>query len=237
MTGTARRRRVTLAITGASLAAAVMTAGAAQASAVTVANWQMNESAGATVMHDSSGHGINGSIGSDVVTGATYNGSVGYKFSTSQSLVPNSGRLVRASSGALNPGTRDFAVTIRFRTFAPTANLIQKGQATTPGGYFKLEQPDAGGVHCVFGGAKGVVGVATGRAVDDGVWHTVRCERTPTAVTMTVDGVVTDKQSGSTGAISNTYPVTIGGKLSCNQSPVDCDYFSGQTDYVTIKAS
>ena len=49
-------------------AVAVVVAFAAPASAATLADWQMNEGAGATVMVDSSGH-VNGTIGSDVVTG------------------------------------------------------------------------------------------------------------------------------------------------------------------------
>jgi hypothetical protein len=63
---------------GSSLTAAfaLAVAFAAPASAATLANWQMNEKAGASVMVDSSGH-VNGTIGSDVVTGLTFTGATG----------------------------------------------------------------------------------------------------------------------------------------------------------------
>ena len=58
-------------------AVAVVVAFAAPASAATLADWQMNEGAGATVMVDSSGH-VNGTIGSAVQTGFKFNGATGY---------------------------------------------------------------------------------------------------------------------------------------------------------------
>ena len=45
-----------------------------------VALWAMNEGRGARVMADSSGHGLHGSIGREVRTGTTVNGSTGYRF-------------------------------------------------------------------------------------------------------------------------------------------------------------
>jgi len=58
-------------------AVAVVVAFAAPASAATLADWQMNEGAGATVMVDSSGH-VNGTIGSAVQTGFRFNGATAY---------------------------------------------------------------------------------------------------------------------------------------------------------------
>ena len=54
---------------------------------------------------------------------------------------------------------------------------------------------------------------------------------------MTVDGVVRDIRSGTTGTIANTRPITIGGKLNCNQVDITCDYFVGDIDYVRIESN
>ena len=64
---------------GSSLTAAVVVgiAFAAPTSAATLANWQMNEGSGATVMVDSSGH-VNGTIGSAVQTNFKFGGATAY---------------------------------------------------------------------------------------------------------------------------------------------------------------
>ena len=53
---------------------------------------------------------------------------------------------------------------------------------------------------------------------------------------MIVDGKFTETRSGATGAISNSLPLTIGGKFNCNGAPVGCDYFAGEIDRVQIDA-
>jgi hypothetical protein len=45
------------------------------------------------------------------------------------------------NSAALNPGTGDYAVEFRMRTTHSFGNVIQKGQAGAPGGYWKFQQP------------------------------------------------------------------------------------------------
>ena len=67
-------------------------------------------------------------------------------------------------------------------------------------------------------------------------WHTIRCERTATRVTMTVDGVIVARRNGTTGSISNTWPLSIAGKVSCDQVRVTCDYFPGFIDRIQIDA-
>jgi hypothetical protein len=54
---------------------------------------------------------------------------------------------------------------------------------------------------------------------------------------MTVDGVVTGRNRNPTGSIAITRPITIAGKLSCDQAETTCDYFSGGTDYVKVETS
>jgi hypothetical protein len=219
---------------------------ASAAATVTVADWQMNEPAGASVMVDSSGNGINGSIGSGVQTGFVFNGATGYHWVKICPACPpaHPERLVVVDSSQLNPGTRDYAVTMRFRTTHSAGNMIQKGQSGAPGGYFKWEIP-SGRLKCQFTSKDGNGNVIANRSVrsplamplNDGVWHTVRCEKTD-RVTMTIDGTTVVQSSRATfGPISNTVPLTIAGKRNCDQITVTCDYFSGDIDWVRIETS
>jgi hypothetical protein len=222
--------------------AAAVLGGAAPAGAAAntlVASWQMNEPAGSTVMTDSSGHGITGTVGSGLTTGFQSSGTTGYKWDSVDPVAPPAKpqRLVQVNNSALNPGTKDYAVTIRYRTTHSYGNVIQKGQNATAGGYFKFEQPN-GFISCLFKGATGQQrGIVSKIALNDGAFHTVRCERTVNQLTMTIDGTTTYKLVGPTGNISNTFPLTIGGKLSCDQVKVTCDYFAGTIDWVTIESS
>src|SRR5690242_13646044 len=92
------------------------------ASLTTLALWNMNETSGSTLV-DSSGNGIDGTIGSEVVR----NGSV----HTFTYLKPNTppahpGHLdtVTAKSSMLNPGTRDYSITIRAKWTNAFGNII-----------------------------------------------------------------------------------------------------------------
>lgn len=217
------------------------------AATVTIADWEMNEPVGATVMNDSSGAGINGSIGSAVKTGVVVNGATGYEWTSTNpnQPPPKPERLLQVPDSRLNPGSRDYAVTVRFRTTHSYGNMIQKGQSATPGGYFKWEIPN-GQLMCLFrsrdasGHLLGEKSVKSpiGMPLNDGAWHTVRCEKTVNQVTMTIDGTTTvASPHGTIGPISNNVPLTIAGKLNCDQVSVTCDYFAGDIDYVKIEAS
>jgi hypothetical protein len=214
------------------------TAAPASGAATTLlASWQMNEGAGATTMVDASGNGLHGTIGSAVQTGVAFDSSnLGYRWSKTN---PNEApakpeRLVTVNNSKLNPGTRDFAVTIRYRTTHSYGNIVQKGQAGSAGGYWKLQAPQ-GVLSCLFRGASGSRSVNAGVALNDGAWHTVRCERTATGVTMTIDGTRIRRATGATGNISNTAPLSIGGKYKCDQVKITCDYFSGDIDYLRVE--
>lgn len=238
-----RRNSRMLAVLGAAVvtgATLLVTASPADAAATTlVASWQMNEPAGATVMTDSSGHGITGTIGSAVATGVQTSGTIDYQWSSVNPTAPPAKpqRLVQVNNSALNPGTRDYAVTIRYRTTHSYGNMIQKGQNATAGGYFKFEQPN-GFITCLFKGATGQQRAIVSKiALNDGAFHTVRCERTTNQLTMTIDSRTKYSLTGPTGNISNTVPLTIGGKLNCDQVKVTCDYFAGTIDWITIESS
>jgi hypothetical protein len=201
-----------------------------------IARWDMNEWSGSRVMRDSSGHGLNGRIGGEVSTGVSGSGATGYRFGRLEPDTPpaHPGHLVTvADNDYLDPGTRDFAITVRLRTTYQFGNIIQKGQATVPGGNFKLQIPN-GIVQCSFRGASRFLLVQSSRRLNDGRWHTVRCSRSRSSVALTVDGRTVARGRGWTGRISNSWPLTIGGKSSCNQVEVGCDYYAGDLDWVEI---
>jgi hypothetical protein len=206
-----------------------------------VAIWQMNEAAGARTMVDSSGNGINGTIGDDVLAGtALSGGGTGYRFPFVAPNQPpaNPERLAQVPHrSALNPGSGNFAVEFRMRTTRNFGNVVQKGQAGAPGGYWKFQQP-SGKISCLFRGSAGSSTASSGSVrVNDGQWHVVRCERTSSSVTMLVDGVVTGRNRNPTGTIANTRPLTVAGKLNCDQAEITCDYFVGDLDYLRIETS
>jgi hypothetical protein len=229
-----RRSFVVMMIAATVVAGTATTAEAA--SGHTVATWEMNEPAGARTMADSSGHGLRGSIGGEVGPGVHVRGVAGYRFSRLEpdSPPPHPRHLVTVRDAAdLDPGRRNYTVTVRLRTTEYFGNIIQKGQATVSGGSFKLQIP-SGKVQCLFRGSDGQVIVSAPGAINDGWWHTVRCARTTSQLTLTVDGSVVARRSGRTGWIANSWPLSIGGKTSCDQVDVGCDYYAGDIDYVEI---
>jgi len=212
---------------------------AAPASAATLADWEMNEAPGAHVMTDSSGH-VNGTIGSAVQIGVSVLGATAYRWTftspTAQPAKPE--RLVQASSATLNPGAGTYTVQLRYRTTKHFGNIVQKGQAGSAGGYFKIENT-GGHLNCVFRGTNSA-GAFQRKAVEspavlsDGAWHVATCMRTATGLTLNIDGTVVATAKGSSGTISNSRPITIGGKLACDQVKTTCDYFTGDIDYIRI---
>jgi hypothetical protein len=231
------RRLLAVSVALAGVLALASPANAAFEQAVGV--WQMNEPAGSRSLQDSSGNQIDGVIGTDVLTGiALSGGGIGHRFPFVRPNQPpaNPQRLVQVPhDNRLNPGTGNFAVEFRMRTTHSFGNVIQKGQAGSPGGYWKFQQP-SGKISCLFRGSAGSSTASSGTVrVNDGAWHTVRCERTSSSVIMTVDGAVTGRNRNATGTIANTRPVTIAGKLNCDQVEITCDYFAGDIDYVRIE--
>jgi hypothetical protein len=218
--------------------AIVMSPVPAQAAGRPLATWLMNEAPGARIMVDGSGNRLHGTIGREVRTGARVSGATAYRF---ERLEPNKPparpeHLVRVPDNAnLDPVDRDYAVTIRIRTTHSFGNIIQKGQATVAGGYFKFQIP-RGYVQCLFRGSVGTIEITANRAINDGRWHTVRCERTKAGVVLLIDGRLAARRSGWTGTIANSWPLSIGGKISCDQVKVTCDYYPGDIDSVRIEA-
>ena len=175
-------RRARLAALGAAAGLAVA-APDLHAGSTTSARWHMDEGGSSNGMRDSSGNGIHGTIGSAVEVSGTGH----YHWGAVQPNQPPAKpeRLVQVSDSRLDPGTRDDAVTFRYRTTRPFGNIMQKGQATTKRGQWKVQLPQ-GNVSCLFRGALGKRAVRSTGAYDDGRWHTVRCERTSTGVRLTI---------------------------------------------------
>jgi hypothetical protein len=212
--------------------------GTASAAGSTVLDLELNSKSGTTTP-DASGMHHDGTVGSLVTVGSGYarfpyhSPDAGVYYGAKQLItVPD------AKDGSLDPGAGRFSVEIRYRTTHAFGNIIQKGQATTVGGQVKFQQPK-GKISCMFKTSTGTATASSGTLLlDDGAWHVVRCDRTPSAVTMYVDGVKTMRINHTTGTLNNTKPWTIGGKLDCDAaagSGADsCDYFAGDIDYVRL---
>jgi hypothetical protein len=202
-----------------------------------VLDLELNESRGARVAHDTSGRGNDGMIGSHVVMNGSYGhwdfhspGEHAYFGTRHLIVVPDAG------NHSLDPGRGRFTVEIRFRTKESFGNIIQKGQAASPGGQVKLQIP-GGRLTCMFKTASGTATAGSRKMrLNNNRWHTVRCVRTPTSVTMFVDGRRVSRSRHHTGNLDNSKPWSIGGKLNCGPgSGADsCDYFSGDIDYVRL---
>ena len=226
--------RAFCAVSATAVAASLATVPAHAASASIL--WEMNEPAGATVMHDSGPLGINGTIGSEVTTGVTIDGATGYQFPRLKPNTPPTHPqhlVVVPDQTALDPETGNYSVEIRYRTTNAFGNLIQKGQSKSVGGQWKFQLP-GGRPQCYFKGSAGKAGAGWKTPINDGQWHTLLCVRTPDSVTLYVDGVKRGRKVGPTGNINNTFPLTIAGKQKCDQVNVTCDYFGGTIDYVRI---
>lgn len=200
-----------------------------------VLSLELNEATGASTARDTSGLGHDGAIGSHVVMSGNY--AYFDRHSPSEGVSYGLDHLITipdAADGSLDPGAGNFSVEIRYRTKENFGNVLQKGQSRTVGGQVKFQQPK-GKLTCMFKTPEGTATAGSGTTpLNDNLFHTVRCDRTSTSVTMYVDGVRTGRSNNTTGNLNNRKPWTIGGKSECDGTSVSCDYFSGDIDYVRI---
>lgn len=212
----------------------VVGAPVAHAALSVVADYEMTEVSGA-VMHDAGPLGLDGTIGSSIGLGVV-GGAYHWDYTPPDTPPLDPERLaVVPTDEALNPGTSDFAIEVRYRTTETHGNIFQKGQSSTDGGYWKLEQPD-GFPTCLFRrNNSDKAQVVSPKRKNDGAFHTVRCQRDAAGLTMFIDNVQVARNSRKVGAIVNSFPMTIGGKSSCNQANVGCDYFTGDIDYARVE--
>lgn len=198
----------------------------------------MDEPSGATTMRDSSPAGLDGTIGSAVVTGVVTDGATGYQWLSGNRSGVHTERLVRVDSSRLNPGIANFTFIMRFKTSSfGDQNIVQKGQAKTSGGQWKIAIKN-GKIVCNFLGVVHRSAVWSREIIADNQWHTVRCDRRTTGVTITIDSNTPKTNHNWTGSISNTWAVSIGGKPKCDGGvTVGCDYYVGFVDRVVIERS
>ncbi len=209
-----------------------------------VADWEMNDAPGTTVMTDSGPNHLNGTVSPGNQPGTNGVNATGTYFhwqfrcpacapvdDTRVIEVPDPLNLTEPVDPAIT-----YALEFMIRTNHSAGNVMQKGHSTTAGGQIKVQNV-AGNVQCLFKGASGVrVGTGSSKVapLNDNLWHDVRCVHTATKVQEYVDGVLVATKNGSTGPITNTANFTIGGKTQCDQVKITCDYYSGDLDGVTI---
>lgn len=237
------RRSLTLALPAAALTLGVLLAQPAVASTHSV-TWNMNETGG-RVMH-AAGAGPDGTIGAHVQVGVSTGAGRGYRFPAPAPTRQDPARLVTvtdnaAAAGFLDPHGAPITITVRLKPGSGQYNVLQKGQATTAGGYYKMEVNGAGrtpGIpDCNFGDGAHSAQVAWPSRIDNGSFHTVVCSKTATRVSIRVDGGKAVSKAAAIGSISNTYALSIGGKVSCNGGTVDCDYLEATVDRAAVSIS
>jgi concanavalin A-like lectin/glucanase superfamily protein len=202
---------------------------AAPASAATAAHWALNEPPGSTTMVDDSGHNNNGTL-QNVAANAGF-----YSFNGTSSRV-----VVRDNpNGSLDPGTTDFTYGVRVRTTVVPDDavgdydLLRKGLGSTKGGYFKVELfPNASNTKaralCQAQGTKGAAKLVGSTNLADGAWHTITCEKKPSAFNLYVDGALKATKPNTIGSIANAAALTLGAK------DIGGDWFRGDMNDATL---
>lgn len=166
--------------------------------------------------------------------------------------VPGAALVVRpvlGQSDPLDPGLRDFEVSIDFESDVPTAgqprddgdNLVQRGRYGQAG-QFKL-QIDHGRPSCRMAGTGGEVLVAADDVVEPQQWYRLTCIRAAHAVTLVLDELGSDEPpqqwhvaqdpgdiSFSGAPLSIAAKVTDAGRLD----PGSVDQFHGTIDRVLV---
>lgn len=203
-------------------AALNLAAAPAMATSTPVAMWPMDETFG-TTMTDTTTNGNNGTTFDIVTSGG------GYIFNgvSSKVVVPD--------SATLNPGTVNFSYSVQVQTdrIPPTGtdyDLMRKGVSTTPGGEYKLEIINSGGIakaYCLVKDAAGHSAAIAGTTnLADGLVHTLTCSKTPTRLTLQVDALSPRKKYRTLGSFSNIEELVIGARTSTVTDPTG-DWYSG----------
>jgi hypothetical protein len=161
---------------------------------------------------DSSSNGNDGIIQGDALEGLPG------KDGTSYSFVQPGSWIQVPSAPEINPGIRDFAVSVwvqlaEFPGPGETYDVVRKGVAYTAPGEFKLEVLSSGRVRCTAKDSAHRVATVTSFAPipEDGAWHRIGCARTGDAWSVVIDDAIRS-QVVDLGAVANTVSLSIGGK-------------------------
>ena len=141
---------------------------------VTTLLLELNEPPGSVVATDSSGFGNHGAIGSHVGMFSSFGR--WDRHPPDARIYYGADHLIMvddAPDDSLDPGTVNFSVELRYRSTAKFVNVIQKGQARTPGGQVKFQQPK-GIISCMFKSPTGQAAIGAKTPLKDGQWHVVR---------------------------------------------------------------
>ena len=134
------------------------------------ASWEMNEPAEATTMVDSGPNGLDASVDQDGLnTGFVLGGATGYSWPRRNPTTPPASPervIVIHDDPHLDPLNGSYTVEMRYRTKEKFGNIAQKGQATTPGGQWKIQNP-GGRPSCLFRGSIGRGATRTPTAIND----------------------------------------------------------------------
>jgi hypothetical protein len=218
-----RRTLRQLTIVAFATAALVWFAGSAHAAVTVRALWNMD---GQPTMVDSAGGDNNGTASKIKLSGDAYvfNGTSSYA--------------TAHDKANLDPGAAPAKLTARVSlTKAPrvgqTFDIVRKGTAPTPGGYYKIEiMRSSTGLAiaaCRFRDGSGRTADAFGTAGLAGRgFVTITCTKTASRVTVSAGGR-TDTAANKVGTISNAAPVYIGAKGD------GTDWFPGRIDFVKIE--
>lgn len=224
--GTVFRARRFAAVTAVASAMLLITPHTAEAASTTVGLWHF-EDTGRTA-RDSSGNGNTGTL-TNVTTGAR--GASGKAFSFTRTP----GYVKIPSRASLNPDGGNFSVTVKVSfTVKPSPSLgdytvIRKALASNKGGSWKIEIAQDGRALCNYRLTERLkVQIVNGPRLNDGRWHTITCSKTPTKVTLKVDGS-SYSVAKTIGTIRSSDPVLVGAKTTAGE-----DQFRGKIDEITI---
>lgn len=188
-------------------ASVALAAGSAEAAPRTLATWHMDETSG-SVMLDSSGNHP-GTIRSPSLT-PVLNGEGDPTFVTADAprgytFDGKSAKVTIPNAADLNPKSDNVHIAFSMKTtFVPAVpdwDLFRKG--TSPAQLFKIELMPNGQITCTYKGSSASATIQAGPDVHDGLWHRVSCDKSSTAVTLTIDGKSFIKKK-VVGSISNS---------------------------------
>jgi hypothetical protein len=145
--------------------------------------------------------------------------------------------IVRASaSNDENPGQADFAIGVDLLV-APEdgevdQNVMQKGNFDDEA-QWKIQIGAGGQGQCVFRvpGQEDALLLESEASVVDGAWHTVRCLRVSSELSIDVDGARSSTGISSDASFSNPRPLLMGGR----DTGAENDQFHGTVDNATFE--